>query len=175
MVAVVAALLLVLFIAVPIAELAIIIQVGGEIGVGPTVGILIADSVLGSLLMRSQGRAAWRRFNAALAAGRPPAREVLDGGLVMFGGALLLTPGFLTDLLGLALLLPPTRALVRRALARRLLVRMTGAMAGAARFPGTARFPGAPPSAGAPRRAPGGDDVEGTATELGAERLDHPR
>ena len=171
----VAVLLLVLFIAVPIAELAIIIQVGGEIGVGPTVAILIADSVLGSLLMRAQGRAAWRRLNAALATGRPPAREVLDGALVMFGGALLLTPGFLTDLLGLALLLPPTRALVRRALARRLLVRMTGAMAGAVRFPGTARFPGSTPSAGTPRGTAGGDDVEGTATDLGAERLDRPR
>ena len=64
--------------------------------------------------MRSQGRAAWRRFNDVAAAGRLPAREVLDGVLVIFGGALLLTPGFVTDILGLLFLLPPTRAIVRR-------------------------------------------------------------
>ena len=98
----------------PIAELALIIQVGQAIGVWWTIALLIADSILGSLLMRSQGRAAWRRFNEALQAGRPPAREVLDGVLVIFGGALLLTPGFITDILGLLLLLPPTRAVVRR-------------------------------------------------------------
>src|ERR687886_1598015 len=96
-------LLIVLFILVPIAELAVIIQVGQLIGVWWTIALLIADSVLGSMLMRSQGRAAWRRFNAAVAEGRPPAREVLDGVLVIFGGAVLLTPGFLTDVLGVVL------------------------------------------------------------------------
>ena len=85
--------LLLLFILVPIAELSVIIQVGQQIGVLWTIAILIADSILGSMLMRSQGRAAWRRFNVALQSGRPPAREVLDGVLVIFGGALLLTPG----------------------------------------------------------------------------------
>jgi UPF0716 protein FxsA len=112
--------LVLLFIVVPIAELYVILQVGQAIGVLPTIGVLIADSVLGSVLMRSQGRAVWRRFNEALAAGRPPAREVADGALVIFGGALLLTPGFVTDVGGLLLLLPPTRAVVRRALVRRL-------------------------------------------------------
>src|SRR5918912_4597740 len=121
-------LLLVLFIAVPIAELAVIIQVGQAIGVWWTIALLIADSVLGSVLMRSQGRAGWRRFNAAIAEGRPPAREVLDGVLVIFGGALLLTPGFLTDVLGLLFLLPPTRAGVRRLLVRRFAGRMVSSM-----------------------------------------------
>src|SRR5215213_6870273 len=107
-------LLVLLFIAVPIAELAVIIQVGEAIGVWWTIALLVADSVLGSLLMRAQGRAAWRRFVAATSGGRAPAREVADGVLVIFGGALLLTPGFLTDVLGLVLLIPPTRALVRR-------------------------------------------------------------
>ena len=111
-------LLILLFIVVPIAELAVIIQVGGLIGVWPTIAILIADSVLGSVLMRSQGRVSWRRFNLAVQEGRPPAREVADGALIIFGGALLLTPGFLTDILGIALLLPPTRAIVRRLLVR---------------------------------------------------------
>ena len=116
--------LVLLFIAVPIAELFVIIQVGEAIGVWWTIGLLIADSILGSMLMRHQGRSAWRRFNEAMQAGRVPAREVLDGALVIFGGALLLTPGFITDILGLILLLPPTRAVVRSVLARRLTHRM---------------------------------------------------
>jgi UPF0716 protein FxsA len=151
--------LVVLFIVVPIVELAVIIQVGQAIGVWWTIGLLVADSVIGSLLMRHQGRAAWRRFNGALQLGRVPAREVLDGALVIFGGVLLLTPGFITDLLGLALLVPPTRALVRRVLARRLERRMIASMRG-------------------PRPGPGGQapifDVEGTATEAEPERIDRP-
>src|SRR5919106_5442556 len=98
------ALLVALFIVVPLVELYVIIQVGQAIGALPTIGMLVADSVLGSLLLRSQGRGAWRRFNEAMAAGRAPAREVLDGGLIIFGGALLLTPGFITDVPGLLLL-----------------------------------------------------------------------
>jgi UPF0716 protein FxsA len=116
--------LVLLFIAVPIAELFVIIQVGQAIGVWWTIGILIADSILGSVLMRSQGRIAWRRFNEAIRAGRVPAREVVDGALIIFGGALLLTPGFLTDILGLLLLLPPTRAIVRAILLRRFTHRL---------------------------------------------------
>src|SRR4051794_25926548 len=102
--------LVLVFIVLPIAELYVLIQVGDWIGVWWTLLILIADSILGSLLLRSQGRAAWRRFNVALAEGRAPAREVLDGGLIIFGGAFLITPGFLTDIIGLLLILPPTRA-----------------------------------------------------------------
>jgi UPF0716 protein FxsA len=120
--------LVVLFIVVPLAELAMILQVGELIGFWWTVALLIADSILGSLLMRAQGRAAWRRFTEATRAGRPPAKEVLDGALVIVGGALLLTPGFITDLFGLALLLPPTRAIVRTVLVRRLGKRMVVSM-----------------------------------------------
>jgi UPF0716 protein FxsA len=109
-----------LFLLVPIAELYVIIQVGEAIGLGWTVVLLIADSVLGSVLVRSQGRAVWRRFNEALAQGRVPHREIVDGVLVIFGGALLLTPGFLTDIVGVTFLLPPTRAIIRRFLIRRL-------------------------------------------------------
>ena len=106
--------LLVLFIVVPIAELYVIIQVGQEIGVIATLALLILASVVGTVMLRSQGRAAWRRFNEATAAGRIPAREVADGALIILGGALLLTPGFLTDIFGLLFLIPPTRAMVRR-------------------------------------------------------------
>src|SRR3954470_7683098 len=124
-------LLFLLFIVVPLAELYVIIQVGQLIGVLPTIALLLLDSILGTILMRSQGRLAWRRFTATTQAGRPPAREVIDGALVLLGGAFLLTPGFLTDILGFALLLPPTRALVRRILARRLVHRMTASLTGA--------------------------------------------
>ena len=120
--------LVLLFIVVPLAEIYVLIQVGEAIGPWWTIGILIADSVLGSVLLRMQGRAAWRRFGDAVQAGRVPAREVIDGALVIAGGVLLLTPGFLTDVLGLALLLPPSRALVRRMLVRRLARRMVIAM-----------------------------------------------
>jgi UPF0716 protein FxsA len=72
-------LLVLLFILVPIVELYVIIQVGEQIGALPTIAILVADSILGSMLLRSQSRGVWRRFNETLVAGRPPAREVLDG------------------------------------------------------------------------------------------------
>jgi UPF0716 protein FxsA len=148
-------LLVALFIIVPIAELAIIIQVGQAIGVWWTIALLIVDSILGSLLMRSQGRAAWRRFNAALGSGRPPAREVADGVLIIFGGALLLTPGFISDIAGVLFLLPPTRALIRRLFLRQAIRRMTASMRVAAFPPG-----------GAPFAGNGGADYEGTAVDV---------
>ena len=146
-------LLVVLFIVVPIAELAVLIQIGEAIGIWWTIALLVADAILGSLLARSQGRSVWRRFNEAIQAGRPPAREVMDGALVLFGGALLLTPGFLSDILGVFLLLPPTRALVRAILVRRFAGRMVASM----RAP-RAAGPGGP-------RARQSYDVEGTAVD----------
>lgn len=146
-----------LFIALPLVELYVIYKVGDAIGIVPTILLLAADSVLGSLLLRSQGRAVWRRFNESLAAGRMPHREVQHGVAVIFGGALLITPGFLTDIVGLSLLLPPTRVLVirsvSRALARRVAARAEEAAAGQGRraraqdVEGTAseRPPSAPP------------------------------
>jgi UPF0716 protein FxsA len=117
------------FLLVPVAELYVIYKVGDAIGVLPTFLLLALDSVLGSLLLRAQGRAVWRRFNEAMAAGRVPHREVIDGVLVIFGGAFLLTPGFLTDVVGLLLLLPPTRSFVRRIAVRRLGRRMAAGVA----------------------------------------------
>jgi UPF0716 protein FxsA len=112
--------LLALFIVVPLAELYVILKVGDAIGALWTIVLLAADSVLGSMLLRAQGRTVWRRFNEALAAGRMPHREVMDGVLVIFGGAFLITPGFLTDIVGLLLLLPPSRSVIRGIVARRL-------------------------------------------------------
>jgi UPF0716 protein FxsA len=112
--------LLALFIVVPLAELYVILKVGDAIGVLPTIALLAADSVLGSMLLRAQGRSVWGRFNETMAAGRVPHRELIDGVLVVFGGAFLITPGFLTDIVGLLLLLPPTRSVIRGLVARRL-------------------------------------------------------
>ena len=153
-------LLVLLFIVVPLAELALIIQVGSWLGVWWTIALLFADAILGSMLLRAQGRAAWRRFNQALAEGRMPHREVVDGVLVIFGGVLLLTPGFITDVFGLLFLIPPTRVLMRRLLLRRGALRLVGAM------PGTA---------GSRNGRPHDDDVESTAVDVDSDRLDPPR
>jgi UPF0716 protein FxsA len=110
--------LVLLFIVVPVAEIYVIIQVGEAIGALPTVGLLVLDAFLGAALWRHQGRAAWRRFNQALAEGRVPGREVFDGAMVILGGALLLTPGFITDVIGALLLIPPTRSLFRTGVSR---------------------------------------------------------
>jgi UPF0716 protein FxsA len=114
----------------PVAELVVAIKVAEAIGVLLTVLALIAGWPLGLWLLRAEGRGAMRRLNAAVTAGRPPGREVLDGALVLVGGFLLIVPGFITDVLGLALLLPPGRAAARVAIVRNLrshiVVRATG-------------------------------------------------
>ncbi|MGI8845812.1 MAG: FxsA family protein [Thermoleophilaceae bacterium] len=140
--------LLLLFIVLPIAELYVIYLVGDAIGIWWTLGLLAADSVLGTLLLRSQGRAVWHRFSEAVAVGRMPHREVQEGVAVIFGSALLVTPGFLTDILGVALLLPPTRALMIR-YSSRWVARLVLAKVVIRRGRGAPRDP----------------DVEGTATE----------
>jgi UPF0716 protein FxsA len=161
-------LLIVLFIVVPIAELYVIIRVGELIGVLPTLVLLLADALLGSMLLKHQGRGAWRRFNEALAARRFPGREVVDGVLIVIGGTLLLTPGFITDVFGLFLLIPPTRALARRVLKRFTIGRF--AVVSVARRPG----PSAPPPGAGPRH--GRDyDFDASAEELPSDGSHEPR
>jgi UPF0716 protein FxsA len=109
-------LLLFLFVIVPVVEIWVIVQVGQAIGIVPTLLLLIADAVLGTWLFRREGRKAWNALREAIAAGRVPAKEVADGALVVVGGAFLLSPGFVTDVGGVLCVLPPTRALLRRAL-----------------------------------------------------------
>jgi UPF0716 protein FxsA len=158
-------LLVLLFIAVPILELYVIVEVGGLIGVVPTLVLLLAMSLLGAALLRHQGRGAWRRFNEALAARRFPGREVADGVMITLGGALLLTPGLITDAVGLLLLFPPTRAIARRLLrayaARRFLV---------------VGFGGPGPEPGGAAEPPRRDyDYEATAEEIDADDPRLPR
>lgn len=111
---------LAVFILWPLAELFVAIQVANAIGVLATIVLLIAGWPLGIWALRSQGRAAGQRLAAAVSEGRPPAREVIDGTLILAGGTLLMIPGFITDVLGICLLLVPTRALVRPLLVRNL-------------------------------------------------------
>jgi UPF0716 protein FxsA len=110
--------LAVAFILIPLAELAVLIAVGDWIGLVPTLILLLVVSVAGAWLAKREGLAAWRRLQLALAQGRMPTVEVADGALILLAGALLLTPGFLSDVLGILLLLPPTRAVARRQLPR---------------------------------------------------------
>lgn len=160
------ALLLIIFIVVPIAELYVIIEVGGLIGVWPTLALLLADALLGSLLLRHQGRGAWRRFNEALAQRRFPGKEVADGVLIVIGGTLLLTPGFLTDIAGLLLLIPPTRAVARRLLRRFTIGRFT-----VMGVPGGGPFR---PGSGSSRQSGRDYDFDATAEEVPTDRRDLP-
>jgi UPF0716 protein FxsA len=156
--------LIVIFIVVPLAELYVILRVGDSIGWGWTILILAADSLLGSLLLKSQGRVVWKRFNDAVRAGRVPHNEVIDGVLVIFGGAFLITPGFLTDVLGLILLVPPTRRIVRSVARRTIEQRTVTAVGGAAVRGARARS-----------RPSETFDVEGTASEVDSETRHLPR
>lgn len=162
-------LLVLLFIVVPLLELWVIIEVGGLIGIAPTIGLLLATSLAGAALLRAQGRSAWRRFNEALAEGRMPHREVFDGALVLLGGALLLTPGFITDGVGLALLIPPTRAGIRSLLSRLVVGRIAVGGRAASWGYGRYRERRGRQAQGAPGRPPAGRhyDYEGSAREVG--------
>ncbi len=112
-------LLVLLFIAVPIAETYVIVQVAGAIGGWDTIGLLVAISIAGAFLVRHEGFIVLRRVQEQLDRGRMPGRELVDGALVLVGGVMMLVPGFLTDGTGLLLLFPPTRAVARSLLIRR--------------------------------------------------------
>ena len=166
------AILIGLFIVVPIAELYVIIKVGEAFGVLPTLFLLLFGSVAGAMLLRHQGRGAWQRFNEALAQRRFPGREVADGALIVVGGTLLLTPGFITDFVGLLLLFPPTRALARAVLRRFAVGRFAVVgVSGAGGMFGRGPFGGAGGGPGAGGGAAGGDanrpyDYDVTAEEM---------
>ena len=116
--------LLVAFVVVPLVEIYTLVQVGRVIGPWWTILLLVADSIVGAWLMKREGRAAWRALNEALRTGRMPARELADGALILVGGTLMLTPGFVSDLVAFVLILPLTRPLARRLLTRVIARRM---------------------------------------------------
>jgi UPF0716 protein FxsA len=111
-----ALLLVLVFVALPIAELAVIVTVAHSIGVFNAIGLMVLVSVAGAWLAKRAGLGMLTRIRAALDRGEMPSREVADGFLILFAAALMITPGFITDCLALVLLFPPTRALIRRTL-----------------------------------------------------------
>ncbi|MDX1539861.1 MAG: FxsA family protein [Geminicoccaceae bacterium] len=112
--------LLIAFIGVPLLEIAIFIQVGGVIGLGWTLALVVLTAIAGTILLRQQGFQVLRRAQAQIDAGNAPVREVFEGVCLLFAGALLLTPGFFTDVVGGSFLLPPVRALLFQQVRRRI-------------------------------------------------------
>jgi UPF0716 protein FxsA len=111
-------LLVTAFIVVPVLEIYVIIQVGKVIGAWWTILLLVADSIFGSWLIKHEGRRAWQALTTTIQSGRMPAKELADGALILVGGTLMLSPGFVTDAFGIVLILPFTRPLARRLLTR---------------------------------------------------------
>jgi UPF0716 protein FxsA len=174
-------LLVVAFVVVPLVEIYVLIQVGQVIGAWWTILLLVADSILGSWLIKREGTRAWRALRTALEEHRMPHRELADGALIVVGGVLMLTPGFVSDLFGILCILPVTRPLGRRVLSGVISRKLVGsAFPGGGAFPGGAGFPGGFPGAtGAPgqdprtrqRPGPGPDDgvVQGEVVDEGPE------
>jgi len=159
--------LLLLFLLTPAVELGILIQVDQLIGFGPTIALIIATGVAGSYLARREGLNTWRRLNERLNAGDLPGKELVDGVIILVAGALLVTPGVLTDVIGFLGLIPPTRGLIRRVLLRRFRSKMEqgsmqvqfGFFGGAApgpngTSPGPASDPNGPPRSAADQAGP---------------------
>jgi UPF0716 protein FxsA len=153
-----AVLFLILLLAVPAVEVFVFIEVGLAIGWVLATVLLVGTSVLGVLLLRVQGRSALRRVSLALSEGRPPGAAALDGALGFLACILLVAPGFVTDVLGVLLLFPPTRALLRRWVSRGYAGRVMSFAATAARF-------------GPRDRAQWPADVESTAVEDDQDQL----
>lgn len=143
--------LIVAFVAIPLIEIALFIQVGGLIGLWPTLGIVLLTAVAGSVLLRSQGLATLNRLRASLDGMHDPSEPLAHGAMILFGGALLLTPGFFTDLVGLALMVPAVRVTAFRWIRARMTI-VT------------------PPST-----APMDDVIDGTFDEVDPDRSDGPQ
>lgn len=160
------AVLALLFVALPVAELALLLRVGSLVGLWPTLGIVLLTGVAGAALARSQGFRVLSAVQSELAQGRLPGAALLDGACVLAGGVLLLTPGFLTDAFGFLLLLPPTRGLLAGAVRK-------GFEQGVAR--GTIRVsvggPGGPFGPGRPFGPGGTGGPWGTGRAPGAETI----
>ena len=162
------------FLVVPLVEIALFIQVGGWIGLWPTLAIVVLTAVAGTWLVRSQGRAALERLRGSLTGLRDPSEPLAHGAMILFSGALLLTPGFFTDAVGFALLIPAVRRALLREAARR--VDVTRVVMGSRPGPGAQpdrddRPRRAGPSGLGGRRPDGAHDtVEGEWTEVAPEK-----
>jgi UPF0716 protein FxsA len=160
-----ALILLALFIGIPLLEVAVFIQVGGVLGVWPTIAIVLGTAFLGASLLRLQGLQTWRRAEEAMRRGEPPVAEMLDGVFLFIAALLMVTPGLFTDAIGILFLIPPVRRAIGRYAARRL--------AESSRFhvhtSGMGGMGGMGP--GGPARPPKGPGpvIEGEAEEIGEE------
>lgn len=146
------------FLTVPLIEIALFIQIGGAIGLWPTLGIVVLTAVAGTILVRNQGALAISQLRGSLEHLRDPTEPLAHGAMILISGALLLTPGFFTDAVGFALLLPPVRRYVLRELRKRVEVR---------------RFDYGRPPPGGPRRPAGPETIEGEWEEV--EPREEPR
>jgi len=111
------------FVVVPIAEIALFLYVGSAIGFWPTIAIVVATAFVGSWLVSRQGRQTWQKIHTEIVSGNPPTAQLVHGAMILVAGALLLTPGFLTDIVGFALLIPSVRESLREWFVRRLQTR----------------------------------------------------
>lgn len=143
--------LLIAFIAVPLIEIALFIQVGGAIGLFPTLGVVLVTAILGTWLVRTQGAMALGQLRSSFSDLRDPTEPLVHGAMILFAGALLLTPGFFTDAVGFSLLIPAVRSAAYQAIRARVSVQSFG-----------------PPHSPHPRQpgAPGGDVIDGDFVEI---------
>ena len=148
------------FVLVPIAEIAVFIEVGGIIGLWPTLGIVILTALIGTSLLRAQGLAAFGRAQAAMSEGRLPVEEVVHGFCLVIAGALLLTPGFLTDIAGFLLFVHPVRLMLARAAMKWF------AKHGTVHAHSNAGFGHPPPGSNPRGQTPDATIVEGEAEEV---------
>ena len=149
--------LFLLFVVLPLAELALLLQIGQAIDWPATIGIVVLTGIVGSGLARWQGTKVLREIQTQLAAGKLPGRALFDGALILFAGAVLITPGVITDACGFLLLLPPFRGLMARVLSGWASKRVNVSLGGLGGLGGVAGFPGAPPEGHT--HHPMGDDV----------------
>ncbi|KAF0676311.1 FxsA family protein [Profundibacterium mesophilum] len=156
-----------LFVAIPLIEIALFIQVGGFLGLWPTLGIVLLTAFVGTAMVRAQGALAMRQLRGSINALRDPTEPLAHGAMVLVAGVLLLTPGFATDALGLALLIPAVRRRVFEAVRRRVELRRFDYGAPGAAGPSAAQ-PGGPRAGqrpGAGRPSPAGEIIEGEYSE----------
>ncbi|HCX66864.1 FxsA family protein [Parvibaculum sp.] len=168
------AFLFLIFIAVPLIEIAIFIEVGGAIGVWPTVGIVLATAFIGATLLRVQGLTTWRRAEEAMRRGEPPVAEMLDGVFLFIAALLMVTPGLFTDCIGFALLIPPFRRAIGRYAARRIAASSRFTVYSSGMSGGMSSGMGGGPQRPGPHSGPhsGGPVIEGEAEEIGENEND---
>jgi len=150
-----------LFVLMPIIEIAVLIQIGGALGLLPTLAIIVATAILGTIMLRQQGMATLAKVRGRMASGQLPAEQLMEGVLLLIGGVLLLTPGFVTDAFGFFCLVPFTRQWLARRVASRSTVGVF-TQAGAGFDPNAGAGPESDSRTVPPRRSSGGDVIEGS-------------